>query len=176
MIARVGKIFNSFQRRIPVTAACRVRSCQSHGKIFLDIYRHLRLKHPCSNMTEHGKLLKPSDDALHQAAHLAYMKYKKPEFCKVEGCVEKRAVFKDLTRHLCKQHSLTRDQHEGLVYFICCALFTVVLTAHFVMTLHSLQLLILVRLQAITAPQEKTKLATNLHKLERSMILAFDQA
>ena len=60
----------------------------------LDIHRHLRLKHPFFNVTVHGKLPKPSDDAIHQAAHPACMKYKKPEFCKVEGCVEKSAVFK----------------------------------------------------------------------------------
>ena len=110
-------IFILLQGRIPVTAACRVRSCQSHGKIFLDIYRYLRRKHPYLNVREHGELQKPSDDALHQAANPAYMKYKTPEFCKVEGCIEKRAVFKDLTRHLRKQHSLTRDEYQRLVYY-----------------------------------------------------------
>eukprot|EP00795_Rhopilema_esculentum_P002633 gene2633-830_t len=93
---------------------CRVKNCRSYGKIFLDLYRHLKLYHPLLTVVDHRKLPVPSDNDLLSANHRPYMKYRKREFCKVTGCPKQWEAFNDLTRHLRKKHKISREEYHNL--------------------------------------------------------------
>ncbi len=72
----------------------------------------------------------PSDYDIVAANHRPYMKHRKREFCKVDGCPKQWEVFNDLTRHLRTQHQLNREEYEKYVKYwpsffllsICCTI------------------------------------------------------
>ncbi len=61
------------------------------------------------------KLPAPSAETILAANNRPYMKYRKEEFCRIHECHKKKAVFKDLTRHLKTVHKLSREDYERYV-------------------------------------------------------------
>ena len=102
--------FPYFQGRKIAAAPCRVSWVQT---VRQGVGRFVPSPLMSSDVNERTwQLPKPDAKALEQAVHKDYMKYRKPEFCKGEGCAKKIKVFKDLTRHLISVHSFTRDKYN----------------------------------------------------------------
>lgn len=91
---------------------CRVVGCRYYHFQLKNLQKHIQKAHKMM-LTEHNKLpISSSEHITRNGKNERYLKYRKIEYCLHERCYLKHNAYSDLSKHIRKQHGLSRKQYN----------------------------------------------------------------
>ena len=97
-----------------VRGMCRVEKCKFYNVSLLDLGKHVREAHKMT-LAQHKLLpLSSHHRVIENSQGKKHMKHRKVKICLYPNCTSRQAHQQDLTKHLRRQHGISRREYTAL--------------------------------------------------------------